>query len=122
MLVALYFPAEFCRLQFKRLYLRLKLSCLFIYRCQPFRIVPLGALNVLQKKWLLYRLLAVQAALKKFNSFYDYAEATTRRRVTLWIAILLWVPFHKFLKCQRLTPTNQFRFPRTSPSKPICIL
>lgn|ERR1017187_484802 len=107
LLVAFYFPAEFCRLQFKRLNLRFKLRYLFIYRCQGFRILLLRLLDRLNQKWLHYRLLAMQTALKQILALFDYAEAT-RSRLFLWVAKILWVPIHFLCKLQHLTPeTNK---------------
>jgi hypothetical protein len=107
MLLALYSLAVFCRLKLKVFYLRFKLRYVFIYRCQHFCILLLYHLDILQKKWSLYRLFAMQAALKHLHALFNRAK-TKQSRIVLIIAKLLWIPLHILCKWQHLTPeTNK---------------
>ena len=103
LLIALYFPAKFCRLQLQRLYFRLKVRYLFIYRCQFFSIKLLHLLNRLHQKWLLYRLLAMETTLKQLLTLFDYAEAR-QSSLLLFIARMLWILIHLLCKLQGLSP------------------
>jgi len=106
-LITIYFPAKSLRLHLKLFYLRFKLRNLFIYRCQHFCITQLSLFNMINQKWSLYRLLALQAALKQLYSLFNYGE-TSNSRAFLRVAKILWFFLHKVCWLCGVTPKSPF--------------